>query len=246
MGTQPATRNPLTRPGILIGVGAALLMVVLVGLILSLGDDEPDGEAGEAASATTDPTAAEPTSEPPELEGPIPPEIDPALMLGAEDAPVTLVVFGDYQCPNCATFATEHQPELVRDYVESGDLLLVWRDYPYLGEESEDAAVAARAAGRQDAFWEYQDALYRAPDDWGGDPESFLDIADDLDLDTQEFAEDLDDAELRQAVDDDAEFATGLAAPGTPAFLINGEAFFGAQPLGEFEQRIESARDESG
>ncbi len=235
--------NALTRPSVLITVGSALLVITLVGLVI-YGDDTSDrGEEG-ASEPRADPTVASPTTDPPAIEGPTPSEVNPELTLGSTDALVTMVVFGDYQCPNCATFATEHQPQLVQEYVESGDLRLRWRDYPYIGEESKDAAVAARAAGRQDAFWEYQDALYSAPDAWRGDPESFHDIAANLDLDPEQFAADLDDAELRKAVDDDLEFALGLSAPGTPAFLINGEAFFGAQPLEEFERRIESAIEE--
>ncbi|QVQ54997.1 thioredoxin domain-containing protein [Spiractinospora alimapuensis] len=233
----------MTRPRVLVGLGSLLLALVVVTLVLS--GEDPDEAAPEetADAAPTETVPPDHGTDPPELEGPIPPEIDPALMLGSEDAPVTMVVFGDYQCPNCAIFAEEHQPALIERYVETGDLLLVWRDYPYLGDESDAAAVAARAAARQDAFWPYQDALYASPDTWGSDPEAFVAIAADLDLDTERFAEDLEDPDLQQAVDDDFAFALGLSVPGTPAFLINGEAYFGVQPLEEFQAWIEEAKE---
>lgn len=62
--------------------------------------------------------------------GPRPPAIDPALILGRPDAPVTMVEFADYQCPFCGEFDRDVEPALVARYVESGQLQIVWRDFP--------------------------------------------------------------------------------------------------------------------
>ncbi|GAA3724846.1 protein-disulfide isomerase [Spinactinospora alkalitolerans] len=220
-------------------VAAALLLIAVAALVRVQTAPEPAPAPRSDASTTPSPSSS---PSPPVVAGPRPPAVAPALMRGSRDAPVTMVVFGDYRCPYCAAFARDQQPELVREYVETGRLRLAWRDYPYRGEVSEQAAVAARAAARQDAFWEYGDALYADPDAWtSGTGEEFTRIAADLGLDTDRFREDVDDPELRSAVEDDMDFALGLGVPGTPAFLINGEAFFGAQPIEEFEERIEAA-----
>lgn len=238
-GPRRARRgHRLRRPGVL---AAALLLVAIAALA------RVSGGTGSAPTAhpASPPVSA---SAPPEIQGPVPPDVDPALLRGSNDAPVTLVVFGDFQCPYCATFSADQQPRLVRDYVAPGDLRLVWRDYPYLGEASVRAAVAARAAGRQDAFWDYHDALYADPGAWtarGAPGEGFTRIAVDLGLDGEWFQRDMDDPGLRRAVEDDMDFGAALGVPGTPAFLINGQAFFGAQPIDAFRERIEAARDEA-
>ncbi|GAA1071477.1 DsbA family protein [Nocardiopsis composta] len=239
---RPGRRPP--RPGrTALILGAALLLIAVAAVATVLDDTGPgrgaDGTAAPSASPSPSPSGA------PTVAGPRPPEIAPELRLGSEDAPVSMVVFGDYRCPYCAAFTREQQPRLVEEYVEEGRLLIVWRDYPYKGGVSERAAVAARAAGRQDAFWEYHDALYADPDAWtgseDGDDGPFTAIAERLGLDTGRFRSDLADPELRGAVDADLGFALSLGVPGTPAFLIDGEAFFGAQPVEEFEERIEAA-----
>jgi protein-disulfide isomerase len=80
--------------------------------------------------------------------------------LGAEDAPVTVEVWADYQCPYCALFTTQVEPGLIAQYVETGQARLVFRDLAFLGEESRWAAVAARLAEEQGAFWPYHDYLF--------------------------------------------------------------------------------------
>lgn len=240
MNTGVSRRRRVPRPGRGALLVAAVLLLVAVAALVRL---QPASESGPPPQpgASAAPASSAPPS-PPVVAGPRPPSVDPALMQGAEEAPVTMVVFGDYQCSYCAAFAREQQPALEREYVEAGRLRLVWRDYPYLGGSSEDAAVAARAAALQSAFWEYNDRLYADPGAWrDGGEEGFVRIAADLGLDTDRFRGDLADPGLREAVEEDMGFALGLGVPGTPAFLINGEPFFGAQPLQEFEQRIEAA-----
>ncbi|PSL00582.1 protein-disulfide isomerase [Murinocardiopsis flavida] len=235
----------MPRPGRRTAVVAAALLLVALALVARVQSEPEPGPGGAAPSPSPGATAEGTPEQEPEVAGPRPPEADPALMRGSADAPVTMVVFGDYRCPYCATFAEEQQPVLVEKYVDTGRLRLVWRDYPYRGAESEDAAVAARAAARQDRFWAYSDALYADTKAWrGAEAADFTRIARGLGLDADRFAADLDDPELRAAVADDMDFALGLGVPGTPAFLINGEAFFGAQPIGAFNERIEAAEAE--
>ena len=81
--------------------------------------------------------------------------------LGNEDAPVTFVEFGDYQCPFCGRFLTETEVKLRDQYIASGQMKLYWRDFPFLGLESREAATAARCANEQGKFWQYHDLLDR-------------------------------------------------------------------------------------
>ncbi|NRQ31712.1 thioredoxin domain-containing protein, partial [Nonomuraea sp. NN258] len=182
------------------------------------------------------------SSGPPVWTGPTPPPIDMKLSMGSPQAQVTIVEFGDFNCPNCRHFARDIWPELKRKYLDTGVIRMFWRDYPIRGRSSDLAAVAARAASRQGKFWEFHDALYtgraRLTDD------GLRAAAGQAGLDLARFEADRRDKSVRQAVEDDRNFALQLGLPGTPAFLINGELLFGAQPLATFERAIEKARRE--
>src|SRR5258708_770812 len=83
-------------------------------------------------------------------------------VLGNAGAPVTIVEYGDYQCPFCSRFFSQTQPLIVQNYVNSGKAKFVFRDFPFLGPESEAAAEAAQCANDQGKLWAYHDALYAA------------------------------------------------------------------------------------
>ena len=80
--------------------------------------------------------------------------------LGAEDAPVTVYLYEDLQCPACARFSRETLPDLVTRYVEPGTAKVVAEPIAILGPDSVPAAEAADAAGEQDRFWEYSTLFY--------------------------------------------------------------------------------------
>lgn len=80
--------------------------------------------------------------------------------LGDPDAPVTVEVFADFQCPYCQRFSLLVGPELVETWVRPGHARLVFRDFAFLGEESRWAAVAGRLAAEQGRFWPFHDLLY--------------------------------------------------------------------------------------
>lgn len=83
-----------------------------------------------------------------------------ALAVGRADAPVVMIEYSDFQCPFCGRFARETKPELLRRYVDEGILRIEWRNFPVFGEESQRAALAGWAAGRQKKFWEFHDVVY--------------------------------------------------------------------------------------
>jgi protein-disulfide isomerase len=227
---------------------AAVLLVMLGGLaVASLWGRH--GQRPEATPAgTTAGATAPPAPEIPNWAGPRPPGVDPAVMTGRADAAVTVVEFADYQCPYCGEFARTVQPALVAKYVDTGVLRIVWRDFPYYGPQSVDAAVAARAAGRQGKFWPFHDALYahQLPLHSGRLTAGYLDgLASGLGLDVAAFDLARRDPTLRATVSADFAFGQQLGVPGTPSFLVNGSPeIFGSQPLSTFEHSIEQARSQ--
>jgi protein-disulfide isomerase len=94
-----------------------------------------------------------------------PADRDPAIpsdgyVLGSADAPVTIEVWEDFQCPYCRLFTQQIEPLIIEAFVKPGTARLVFRDLPFLGEESRWAAVAARLAAQQGRFWLLHDYLF--------------------------------------------------------------------------------------
>ena len=128
-------------------------------------------------------------------------------------------------------------------YVEDGTLRLEWRDFPYLGEDSVRAAVAARAAQEQGRFWEYHDVLYAN----GGpyDDASLLRHAEEAGLDVERFEREYRSGRYEGVVEEVFRQGQRAGVPGTPLFFVNGEPIAGAQDVEVFAAAIERARDQS-
>ena len=129
-----------------------------------------------------------------------------------------------------------------RRYIEDGTLRLEWRDFPYLGEESRRAAVAARAAQEQGKFWEYHDLLYenqRSRNAGAFSDESLIGFAREAGLDVERFESSFKGGKYEDIVEQVFREAQDAGIQGTPTFLINGRILVGAQPLEVFEQMIE-------
>ncbi|WP_350269522.1 thioredoxin domain-containing protein [Brevibacterium sp. CBA3109] len=160
---------------------------------------------------------------------------------GPVDAPVTLVVFSDYQCPYCAAWSQDTLPTML-DYVDSGDLRIEWREVNVFGRASEQAAKAAYAAALQDKHWEFHEKLFaggkpRAPEDLS--PEALTSAAADIGLDMDQFEADMNSPKTAEAVDENAAMGTELGAFSTPTFILDGQPYVGAQPTSVFVDAIE-------
>lgn len=136
------------------------------------------------------------------------------------------------------------EPKLYKEYIQDGTLRIEWRDFPYRGQESVDAAVAARAAQAQGGFWEYHDLLYDSQFS-GYSDENLVALARRAGLDTQQFERDYENARYEKAVRADFQKGLDLGVNGTPTFFINGKMLVGLQPVGVFEDAIEEARREA-
>jgi protein-disulfide isomerase len=154
---------------------------------------------------------------------------------GPEDALVTIVEFGDFRCGYCARFFRETLNPILEDY--EGQVRIVFRDYPILGPTSVEAAFAGQCANLQDAFWPYHDLLYENQDVLSR--ETYIALAEQLELDVEMFTECLDDEATSQEVFADYAAGQQLGITGTPTFYINGRPIIGAQPYAMFVTTID-------
>ena len=164
------------------------------------------------------------------------------LQLGSDDAAITIVEFGDYQCPACAAFATRFRPDVERDFVESGRARFVFYDLPLtsIHDNAVEAARAARCAGDQDAFWVYHDELFRTQEQWSplASPSGFfIATAETLDLDAGALQECLRSDRHTQVVDANRALARRLEINSTPTIIIVAE---GAEPRRVSNYRYET------
>jgi protein-disulfide isomerase len=136
------------------------------------------------------------------------------------------------------------EPKLYKKYVKDGTLRIEWRDFPYRGQESVNAAVAARAAQAQGRFWEYHDLLYDSQFS-GYSDENLIALARKAGLDTKRFERDYENARYELLVRADFQKGLNTGVNGTPTFFINGKMLAGLQPDGVFENAIEDARREA-
>src|SRR6266496_3123052 len=141
---------------------------------------------------------------------------------GRTDAPVTLVEFGDFQCPPCATLA-DPVNKLEQEYPSR--LRLVFRNFPLQNHKhAREAALAAEAAGLQGRFWEMHDLLYREQAVWSNAdnvPELFNGYAGMIGLNLDQFKKDMDGEKTKARVDSDHERGNSLGVQSTPTVFIN-------------------------
>lgn len=169
--------------------------------------------------------------------------------LGVEDAPVTIQLYEDFQCPACAQFARDTLPEVVERYVEPGDAKIVSETMTFLGPDSVPAARAAFAAGEQDLYWQYAFLLFenQGAENSGYITDEFLtDLAEEtegLDVEEWDEARQAGYEEELQAVQERVN-EDGVQA--TPTLVISGpggeEMLQGAVPMEEVERAVEEVK----
>jgi protein-disulfide isomerase len=157
---------------------------------------------------------------------------------GSKDAPVTIIEFSDFECSFCARFYSQTLPQIDENYIRTGKVKLIFRDYP-LGfhQYAKKAAEASECADEQDKYWEYHDKLFENRN--ALDIESLKQYAVDLGLDATTFNECLDSGTMASEVEKDFQDGVGYGVTGSPTFFINEVKVVGAQPYEVFEQIIE-------
>ena len=169
-------------------------------------------------------------------------EVDPERdhIRGSQRGPVTLVEYGDYECPYCGRAEV-----VVRELLDSfgDDLRYVWRHLPLndVHPNAQMAAEATEAAGAQGAFWEMNDRLLQHQDQLT--PSDLRRHAEELGLDVDRFWDDLRRREYSDRVADDVASADASGVAGTPGFFINGRRHQGAYDIETLTSAVRRARD---
>jgi len=165
-------------------------------------------------------------------------------ILGDPDAPITLVEFGDYQCHYCNVFFETTENDIIKNYVETGKVKIIFKDYNIIGEDSVKASQGAHCANDQGLFWEYHDILYS---NWTGEnngwasSENLAIFAQQIGLNMNKWSECMNKGSHSQIILKSNDDARTLQLTGTPAFfIINSEGevskLFGAQPFEVFKK----------
>ncbi len=157
---------------------------------------------------------------------------------GNAAAAVTLVEYGDYQCPHCAHAHPEVQ-KLLKHYGDK--VAFVFRNFPINDSHpmAFAAAVTAEAAGKKDLFWQTHDAIFEQQDKLDAGDDGLLAIAGSVGLDAAFVQAGLDDKALQQKVSDDFESGIESGVGGTPTFFINGRKYADMPEYAEMRAEID-------
>ena len=167
-----------------------------------------------------------------------------STVLGNPNAPITLVEFGDYQCHYCHVFFESIEGKIMKKYIETGKVNMIFKDYNIIGQDSVKASQGAHCAKDQGMFWEYHDILYS---NWTGENNGWAsgtnlaNYAQNIGLDMDEWSECMVNQKHSDIILASNEDAKKLQLTGTPAFfVINSDGqvskLFGAQPFEVFER----------
>lgn len=208
-GAPPPPRQKNRKP-LVIGIGVIVLVFVAIGVFFLTAS--PDPTSDELPVAT--PNA-----------GPFPAELDRyGVSMGADDAPVVVREFADYQCPACARFAEASQ-QLKQQYVESGQVRFVYFDLPLQQHDNAmPAAQAARCAGDQGAYWEMHDTLFDMQTEWSGSGspvDTFSRYANDLGLEERRFRRCMTTDLHLEEIEQSRRVAMQLRVTSTPTVLVD-------------------------
>ncbi len=163
-------------------------------------------------------------------------------------APVVMEEFSSYQCGFCARYFRESFDQVMENYVESGQVLYIYRDFPLPSQrQSALAAEAANCAGETgdgSTYWEMHDLLFGRQAEWSGRGDAdaiFKGYAQELGLDGATFDQCLDSGATRNLVEVDLAAGYAEGVRGTPTFLIDGQQVIGAQPYSVIAAAIDAA-----
>jgi protein-disulfide isomerase len=176
--------------------------------------------------------------------------------IGKADAPVTLEIWSDFQCPACGQYAEIVEPELIADYVTPGVLRIVHKDAAFQGarssssfDESVESAAAARCAAEQGRYWPFHDWLFANQS--GENKGAFADarlraMATSAGLDVTAWDACRATGEQQRAVRAETDQGQAAGINATPTLILDGETIVGLRPATELGQKIEAAAAAAG
>jgi len=168
-------------------------------------------------------------------------------VLGNPNAPLILVEFGDYQCHFCNVYFQDTEHKIIKNYVNTGKVKILFKDFTIIGPDSLSAAHIAHCAGEQGKFWEYHDILYN---NWNGEnngwasKQNLLKFANEIDLDIEKLMDCDRNNKYKSIIDSSNNDARMLGITGTPAFFVLSntdiQKLTGAQKYEVFEKVFET------
>ncbi len=232
-----------------LGIGAGIAVISILAAFFAM-----DNLVSSTQPLLIEDSTAEPTVQ--SASTPVTPqEISSAIftnnaspILGDKNAPITLVEFGDYQCFFCNKFFHETEEKIMNEYVRTGKVKIIFKDYTIIGPDSITAAHGSHCADEQGSFWDYHNILY---ENWNGEnngwasPENIVGFARDLDLDIDQFTECMQEKRHQSKIIASGQDASTLGLTGTPAFFVIGKdnqvsKIQGAQPYEVFQRIFDS------
>jgi protein-disulfide isomerase len=168
----------------------------------------------------------------------------PDMALGPADATVTITEFASMTCPHCAAFTEKVFPKIKSEYIDSGKIRFVFREFP-LDIKAAAGSMLARCIAKDDAgkFFAVIDMLFRQQNEWvlKNTTETLIRIGKQAGLSQQQVEDCLKDQALLDKIAADQKYANEvLKVNSTPTFFINGEMVKGEQTFEEFSKRINS------
>ena len=168
-------------------------------------------------------------------------------VLGSENAPITIVEFGDYQCEACYHWFHNTRADIINNYIETGKAKLVFVDLPFLGRDSITAAQATYCAEDQGKYWDYHNILYNFQEEidngWAS-KDRLVAFAFNLEMNLDEFSDCMDTSKYNKRVKANYDEAVKHGAEATPTFIIitsdgTPTKIRGAQPYSAFLKVID-------
>ncbi len=245
------------------GIVAAIAIAAFLGgyAIGSMGDNSNSLSADEIKEIISEIEAKAPAPVPLPAQVPTQPStlieifqvsLDDDPVKGDPDAPITIIEFSDFQCPFCSRFFTQTLPAIQENYIDTGIVKLVYRDFPIdsLHPNARPAHIAAECADEQGKFWEYHDVLFENQGQWNrlssSDLRSQLNqYATSMGLNSESFDSCLSSQSMADEVNADYLQASRNGATGTTTFFIGNEKngfikLVGAQPFTAFQSAIDN------
>lgn len=170
---------------------------------------------------------------------------DNDVVMGDPKAPVTIIEYGDYQCPFCARFSFETESLVREDYVSKGKVKVIFRNFQFLGPESVEAGEAAECARDQGKFWNYHDAIFNTEladgyeNNGNLNRDFFLRTASNLEMDEASFSSCLNGHKYLNLVKSETSAAKSAGINSTPTVFINNTWLTGALPYVNFSAAID-------
>src|SRR3989338_10732545 len=215
-------------------IGASFVSGYIIGgsgnTITGAAVQQPSAQQPTVTTAPSQPSAPSPTVQ-------VSADDDPVK--GDPNSPVEIIEFSDFQCPFCSRWYSDALPQIQKEYIDTGKVKLVYRDFPLssIHPQATPAAEAAECAKEQGKFWEFHDKIFQ--NQAAMNDASYKQWAQELGLNTQQFNDCVDKRKYQSEVTKDYQDGQAAGVTGTPSFFVNGINIRGAQPFSAFKTIID-------